>query len=448
MRPGIVMAITVAAVSLTGIGLSSISVVFPELRRAFPETSPATLSWIANAFTIVSAATLIPAGALADRTGKKRMVLIGVALYVVGSFVGAVAPNASWIIVGRTVQALGSSAYTPATAALLMSAFPPERLAAAIGVWSVTGGITAAAGPPIAGALIKLGDWRWTFWFNLPFGLLVLVLSHRYLVEGTRDRTRAIPDPLGAILVTAAVSPVVYALVQSTRWGWIDHRTIGSIVAGIAIMGLFVLRCARHPNPLVDLTLFRLRSLRTANQGTFVMAITWFCAYWGLITFASNTWGWSPLHIGGSTAPVSLMAGVVGIIVGRIAVHTGHRVFILPGAVAFALTTVALWLVVDTTPSDMEMIIGSALIGSSSGCVFPSFIAASMVDIPVAQHAVGSGVNFMSQRIGTTVGVALAITFLTNPGGLDGLHRCFAVTIVGTVLAFLIGLRIDTRPPG
>jgi EmrB/QacA subfamily drug resistance transporter len=446
MRPGIVMAITVAAISLTGIGLSSISVVYPELIKAFPEASPATLSWVANAFTIVGAATLIPAGALADRTGKKRMVLIGVALYLVGSFVGAVAPNAGWIIAGRTVQALGSSAYTPATAALLMSAFPPERLAAAIGVWSITGGITAAAGPPIAGLLINLGDWRWTFWFNLPFGVLVLVLSHRYLVEGERDRSRAIPDPLGAILVTAAVSPVVYALVQSTRWGWLDARTAGCLVAGVAIMGLFLLRCTRHPNPLVDLRLFRLRTLRIANLGAFVMSITWFCAYWAMVTFASRTWGWSALRIGGTTAPVSLMAGVAGIVAGRIAVRTGHRVFILPGTIAFALTTIWLWTVIDATPSNLEIIVGSALLGTASGCAFPSFIAASMVDVPVAQHAVGSGVNFMSQRIGTTVGVALAITFLTNPGGLDGLHRCFVVTIVGTVLAFLIGLRIDTRP--
>jgi len=447
MRPGIVMAITVAAVALTGIGLSSISVVYPELRKAFPDTSPATLSWIANAFTIVSAATLIPAGALADRTGKKRMVLIGVSLFVVGSFIGAIAPNPSWIIVGRTVQALGSAAYTPATAALLMSAFPPERLAAAIGVWSVAGGITAAAGPPIAGALIKLGDWRWTFWFNVPAGLIVLALGYRHLVETERDRTRAIPDPLGAVLVTVAVSPIVYALVQSTTWGWVDVRTIGFVLAGIALLGLFALRCTRHPNPLVDLRLFRLPSLRTANQGTFVMAITWFCIYWGLISFASTTWQWSPLHIGGSTAPVSLMAGIVGIVVGRLAVRTGHRVFILPGSLVFAIIPIGLWQVIDSKPSDLKILIASALIGSASGCVFPSFIAASMVDVPVAQHAVGSGVNFMTQRIGTTVGVALAITFLTNPGGLDGLRRCFVVTIVGASLAFLIGLRVDTRPP-
>jgi MFS family permease len=327
-----------------------------------------------------------------------------------------------------------------------MSAFPPERLAAAIGVWSVTGGITAAAGPPIAGALIKLGDWRWTFWFNVPAGLLVLVLAHRHLVESVRDRTKAIPDPVGAVLVTVGVSPIVYALVKSTTWGWIDRRTIGSILAGLAILGLFVVRCNRHPNPLIDLNLFRLKSLRVANLGTFIIAITWFCVYWGMISYASSEWHWSPLHIGGSTAPVSLMAGISGIVVGRIAVHTGHRVFILPGAVFFAITAIVLWVMIDTTPSDIKMIIGSAVIGTASGCVFPSFIAASMVEVPVAQHSVGSGVNFMTQRIGTTVGVALALTFLTRPGGLDGLHRCLVVTIVGASLAFLIGLRIDTRP--
>ena len=160
------------------------------------------------------------------------------------------------------------------------------------------------------------------------------------------------------------------------------------------------------------------------------------CLYWGLISFASTTWDWSPLHIGGSTAPVSLMAGIVGIVVGRIAVHTGHRVFILPGSLIFAVIPILLWQMIDSNPSDLKILIGSALIGTASGCVFPSFIAASMVDVPVAQHAVGSGVNFMTQRIGTTVGVALAITFLTNPGGLEGLHRCFIVTIVGASLAF------------
>ncbi len=451
LRPGVVMAITVAAITLTGIGLSSISVVVPELRRSFPHASPATLSWVANAFTIVSAATLIPAGALADRVGKKRMVLLGVSLFVVGSLIAAAAPNPFWIIGGRTVQAIGSAAYTPASAALLMSAFPPERIAAAIGVWSITGGITAAVGPPIAGAIIQVSDWRWTFWFNVPAGLLVLALGALYLTEGDVDRDRAIPDPWGALLVTAGVSPIVYALVQSTRWGWLDSRTIGCILAGVAILGLFVRRCTHHSNPLIDLRLFRLRSLRIANVGTFSMAVTWFCLYWGLIAFATGRlsaggWGWTALRAGTVTAPVSLMAGVLGVTVGRIAVRTGHRLFILPGTVMFAVVTYLLWRWIGTEPSNWRMAVGSGLMGTASGCVFPSFIAASMVDVPRDRHSVGSGVNFMVQRIGTTVGVALAITFLTRPGGVDGLHRCLIVAWAGTAVSFLIGWKIDTKP--
>ena len=153
------------------------------------------------------------------------------------------------------------------------------------------------------------------------------------------------------------------------------------------------------------------------------------------------------MHIGVSTAPVSLMAGIVGIIVGRIAVRTGppglhppRIADVRPDARSSCGSSI------DTTPSDLTIIIGSVAHRLGVRLRFPSFIAASMVDVPVAQHAVGSGVNFMTQRIGTTVGVALAITFLTNPGGLDGLHRCFVVTIVGASLAFLIGLRVDTRP--
>ena len=241
---------------------------------------------------------------------------------------------------------------------------------------------------------------------------------------------------------------MVYALVKSTTWGWLDTRTIGSIMAGIAIMGLFVWRCYRHPNPLIDLNLFRLNSLRVASLGTFVIAITWFCVYWGLISYASSTWHWSPLHIGGSTAPVSLMAGVSGIIVGRIAVRTGHRVFILPGAVFFVATAIVLWMMIDTTPSDLKMIIGSAVIGTASGCVFPSFIAASMLDVPVAQHSVGSGVNFMTQRIGTTVGVALAITFSPGPAASTVSTAASWSRSSAPASAFLIGLRVNTRPTG
>lgn len=447
-RPGVVLAVTACAAALTGIGLSSISVLFPELRRAFPGATSVTLSWVANVFTIVGAATLIPAGALADRTGRKRMVLIGVAMFIAGSILGAVAPNPGWLIAARFVQALGASCYTPASAALLVASYPPDRVASAIGIWAVTGGLSSAIGPPLAGLLVEVGDWRTTFWFNVPIGLLVFALGTRYLQESDRDPGRRVPDPFGTVLVMAAVSPIVFALVQAGRWGWSDARTLGWISVGLAITAVFVLRCARHDNPLIELSLFRLYSVRISNLGTFVIAIAWFCVYWAVIQFVISEWGWSATRAGLATSPVSFMSGFAGLVVGRFAPRTGHRVFILPGSLAFIATAIAC-LTIGEQPSVARIVAISTLMGCASGCVFPSFIAMTPLDVPASAHAVASGVNFMVQRIGTTIGVALAIAFVAAPTDADrvaGLHRAVAVTIASAVVAFLIGLAVnDTR---
>jgi EmrB/QacA subfamily drug resistance transporter len=444
-----VLLLVVSAAVLTGIGLSIMSVTFGEIAKAFPDASAAQLSWIANLFTIVSAATLVPAGVLADRVGRRRMLLSGVALFTVGSLIGALAPNPAIIMVARTVQALGSSAYTPAAAAVLIAAFPPERLAAAIGVWAVTGGVSSALGPSLGGLVVAWGGWRWAFWLNIPIGLLVLALGPHYLPRSRGDRTRAIPDPFGALLTIVGISAITLAVVQDKHksgWEWYGRYTLACIAVGLAIIGWFLLRCRRHPNPLIDLDLFRIRNVRLGVGGTFVIALAWFCVYWGIVQFTINVWHWSPFKAGVSTAPVSLFSGLVGIYAGRLASRRGHRPFILPGCLATIATAVFFWAVTDSSPQLWVVIVGSTILGLSTGLVFPSFIATSLTDVPNDRHAVGSGINFMTQRTGTTFGVAFAITFLSGAGGLGGLHRTLAIAIAGSAVCFLIGLRVDTRP--
>jgi MFS family permease len=143
---------------------------------------------------------------------------------------------------------------------------------------------------------------------------------------------------------------------------------------------------------------------------------------------------------------VSLFSGVIGIYAGRIASRRGHRRFILPGCVGTIATSVFFWVATGSTPQLWVVIVGSTLLGLATGLVFPSFIAASLYDVPSDRHAIGSGINFMTQRTGTTIGVAFAITFLAGDGGLAGLHRTLAVAIIGCVVCFFIGARVDTRP--
>jgi hypothetical protein len=200
-------------------------------------------------------------------------------------------------------------------------------------------------------------------------------------------------------------------------------------------------------NPLLDLDLFAIRNVRRGVAGTFAIALSWFCINWGIVQFTISSWGWSPFRAGVATAPIALFSGLVGVSAGSIASRTGHRRFILPGSVATILTATFFLVTVDENPQLWSVIVpGSILLGLSTGLVFPSFIAVSLRDVPDDRHAVGSGVNFMTQRIGTTFGVALAITFLTSADGVAGLQRTLLVAIIGSVVCFLIGLGVDTRP--
>lgn len=448
--PWVVVVIVVSTAVLTGVGLSIMTVTFGEIAKAFPRAGEAQLSWIANLFTIVGAATLVPAGVFADRVGRRQMLLAGIAVFVGGSLLGALAPNPGVIMVARTVQALGASAYTPAAAAVLIASFPPSKMATAIGLWAVTGGVSSALGPSVGGLIVGWGGWRWAFWLNIPIAVAALGLGLIYLPQSSTDRTKAVPDPFGAVLTMAGISMITLGVVQdkhSPDWGWAGSKTLAAFAIGVVLLAWFIQRCRTHASPLMDLRLFRLINVRLGVIGTFTVALVWFCIYWGIVRYAMTVWGWSPMKAGVATAPVSLFAGTIGMIVGRWANRMGHRPFIVPGSLATIGTAVWFWVGIGSQPGLWSVIVpGSVLLGLATGLVFPSYIATTLVDVPGDRHAEGSALNFMVQRTGTTIGVALAITFLAKGSGTRGLHQTLAVAIAGSVICLLVGLAVDTRP--
>lgn len=446
--PWLVLALVCLVVSLTGVGLSIMSVAFPAVAEAFPEASAAELSWVANVFTIIGAATLIPAGVLADRWGRKRMVLVGTALFTAGSLLAGFAPGPMWLVAARGLQALGASAYTPAGAALTIAAFPPDRLGTAVGVWAVAGGLSSAIGPALGGVVIEAAGWEWAFWINVPVGLVVLALGPLVFVESFSDQRRRLPDPLGGVLLVAGVSLVVLAVVESDGWGWTGSRTLGVAVTGLVLLGLLVWRSARVPNPMLDLGLLRVPSVGRANLGTLVIAISWFAVFWALVLVLTNGWGWSVLRAGLVTAPIALFSGLGGVTVGRLADRYGHRVFIVPGAVLFVASALWLWWLIHGGHDSLAVLLPSFVVfGVASGMVFPSFIAASVAEVPPDRHAIGSGLNFTSQRVGTTLGVAFAITFLAGTADpVTGFGRVAVLAVVGGAACLVAGTTVDTRP--
>lgn len=436
-----VLIMVVATTVLTGLSMAIMVVTFPAIRADFPDASPAQLSWINNLFTIVSAATLIPCGVLADRVGRKRMLLVGSALFALGSLVGALAGSPAWIMGGRTVQALGAAAYGPAGTALLISAFPPERLPSAIGVWAVTSGVSSAAGPSLGGLVVDKGGWQWAFWISVPIALAVLAIGPFVLREGTRDRSRRLPDPLGVALVMATTSVITLGIVQSKTapgWAWTGSKTLTCFAIGGVLLAWFILRCRRSANPLLRLDLFRAKEVHFGTLGLLATGIAFYAVNWAFVQHTVNQWGWSISRAGVATAPLAFTSGISAVLSSRAANRYGQRPFMLSGSVGMIASCVFLWVALGDTESLAMVLIGGTALGITSGLVMPAFIATTLLGVPSDQHSVGSSINFMAQRTSATLGTALAITFIAGSTGSGGLHRSLVVGVVGTVVAFAL----------
>ena len=183
---GTVLAVASIGAFLAFLDATVVNVAFPSIRTSFGGASIGELSWVLNAYNIVLAATLILFGRLADLVGRRRLFVLGVALFTLSSLLCAAAGSVWWLVAARSVQALGAAMLIPASLALVIQAFPLERRVHAVGLWGATAAAAAGLGPPIGGALVKWGDWRWAFLVNLPVGVAALVASRRWLVESGR----------------------------------------------------------------------------------------------------------------------------------------------------------------------------------------------------------------------------------------------------------------------
>jgi EmrB/QacA subfamily drug resistance transporter len=428
--------LTVAGIAqmIPSINLSVMYVVYPEIQRDFSGTSPGALSWILNGYTIVAAATLVLGGVLADRTGRKRTLLIGTALSLASVLVCGSAPNATTLLVGRVLLALAASALIPSTTSLVLRAFPPDKSAMAFGVLASFGGVSAAAGPSLGAFVIDLGGWRWAFFSNVPLALITLVLGPRVFTESRDERTRDIPDLLGAAMLMLGLTSTILAVVQSPAWGWGDRRTLGALAVGLALLAAMVIRSLRHRAPFIDFRLFRYRNFAIMNATSCVFAVAWFGMFFVFTQFLRNAWNYELLKAGLLVSPVPFGAGVLAPIGGRVADRLGYRPMMIAGAISYGFG--ALWYIyaLSDTPSVASWMPGIVLIAVGTGLVFPSVQGGTVVGMPAERYAIATGVNHTVQRIGSVVGNAIAVMFVASVGPARAFERIFWIVFAISVL--------------
>ena len=218
IHPWKVLGVTSLAVFAASLDATILFVAFPDIQRTFSTVSAEQLSWVLNAYTIVYAALLVPAGRIADIFGRRNLFITGVALFTAASVLYGLAASPALLISARVLQAVGGAILIPTSLALILSAFPKEKRASAVSLWGAVGALAAAVGPSLGAALIAAGSWRWAFFINLPVGLIALYLSSRVLSRSPKQQTSVLPDLFGSLLLIISVGLVALGVVQSDAW--------------------------------------------------------------------------------------------------------------------------------------------------------------------------------------------------------------------------------------
>ncbi|HEY3184730.1 MAG TPA: MFS transporter [Gaiellaceae bacterium] len=440
-----VLLVTSIAAFMGFLDVTIVNIAFPDLRASFGEASLPHLSWVLNAYNIVFAAALVPAGRLADRFGRRRFFLAGVLLFLGASAVCGLAWNVDVLIAARTLQAVGGAILVPTSLSLVLPEFPLEQRATATALWGATGAVAAATGPSLGGVLVDWQSWRWVFFVNLLIGLPALIPARRLLTEA-RDEQASLPDPLGAVVLAVAVAALSLAIVEGPEWGWSSARVVTAFAVSALLVPVFLARSARHRAPVFELALFKVRSFAVANTGVFVFAAGFYALLLCNVLFLTGVWDYSVLRAGVALTPGPLMATLAAPVGGRLADRFGQRLVAAPGGVVFAGGALFLALAAGGHPAYVSHFLpGMLLTGTGVGLSFSGFSSAAVAELPRVRFATGSAISATSRQIGAVVGIAGLIAVLGAPragSAVQAFHHAWLAMVATGVLAGLVALAL------
>ncbi|MBS0447612.1 MAG: MFS transporter [Proteobacteria bacterium] len=421
---------------------------FGALRAGFPEATAADMSWVLNAYTVVYAAMLIPAGGLADTHGRKRVFLFGVAVFLAASAACGLAGSVGWLIAARVLQAVGAALLTPASLSIVLAAFPQSKRAVTVSLWGAVGGFAAAVGPSLGSYVIQTIGWPWAFFINLPIGAISLWRGAALLSESARSTTRRKVDVVGMALLIVAVGAIALAIVESESPAWTRGQLVAAAAAGVIALVAFVAWARNVRDALVDLGLFRHPTYSAVNAATLSFGIAFAMMFFAFFFYMSNVWHYTQAQAGLAIAPGPLVVIPVAVVTGRLAGRYGHRPFLVGGALLYAAAGLWFMLVPGTEPAyAAHWLPGLFLSGAGVGLVLPSLSGAAVSKLPAQHYAVGSAVNQATRQIGAVIGVAITVMLLGHKvvqrGDFDvvyGLHIGLAL------LTAALCLFVRTRP--
>jgi EmrB/QacA subfamily drug resistance transporter len=443
------------------IDASITNVALPTIGKAL-KIDQVNLSWVINAYTLTFGGFLLLGGRLADLVGRRRMFIIGLGVFGLGSLLGGLSGSETFLIGSRALQGLGAAFVSPAALSLVTTIFSEgaERNKA-LGVWGAVAGAGGAAGVLLGGILTEI-DWRLVLFVNVPVAAAVIAAAPRILVESKAETEVSTFDIPGALTVTGGLALLVFALVDAEAAGWSSTATITRIAGAVALLAVFIGIESRTKHPLMPFSIFRLRTLRGANIAGLLTGMSLFSMFLFISFYLQYVLGYSALKTGLAYLPLSFVIIVSAGVASQLVTRIGFKPTLIGG-----LTTVALGLAwfsrVDANGSYLADVLGpSILAGAGLGFSFVPVTIAAMTGTTQSEAGLASGLINTSQQVGGALGVAILVSISSSriaefgPGGArspvaltEGYSRAFLVgagfAVVAAILSALIISSKDSR---
>jgi EmrB/QacA subfamily drug resistance transporter len=445
-RTGATLAIVSLALFMVVLDNLIVTVALPAIRADLGATLQ-SLEWTINAYTLAFAVTLIPGAALADRFGRRRLFLVGLALFTAASAAAALAPTTSALVAACALQGIGGAIVAPLTLTLLADAFPAQRRGVALGIWSGISGTGVALGPLVGGAVIDSISWHWIFWINVPIGLALLPAAALLLRESHGPSSRV--DVPGVGLAGVGLFALVFGLVRGQGEGWTNPLIVGSLTAGVVLLAAFVAWELRAKEPMVPMRLFRNRTFAVTNSVSFFMFFGTFGSIFLLTQVLQNVMGYGPFEAGVRMLFWTGASMIVAPIAGVLSERYGARSFMAAG-LALQAGALAWFAVVTTTDVTFaQIVVPFIMAGTGMALVFAPSASALLSVVTPAQAGQASGTNNAIREVGGVFGVAVLATIFSHSGALtssqafiDGVVPALwvgaAVVALGAVVALLL----------
>jgi EmrB/QacA subfamily drug resistance transporter len=411
---GAILALVCVAQFMVVLDISIVNVALPSIGHDL-HYSATGLQWVVNAYVLTFAGFLLLGGRTADLFGRRRVFIAGLALFSIASLLGGLSQTSAELTTARAFQGLGGAVLSPATLTIIMTTFSEgERRHRALGAWSAVAGLGGAFGVILGGVLTSYLSWRWVLYVNIPIGVAAIVAALLLLPESRRSDAERSIDVTGAILATAGLALLVYAIVGTDVHPWTSARTVILLVVAVAVLLIFVATQTRVRAPLMPLSLFGSRSVSAANIVMLLLGVVFFSMWYFLSLYLQDVHGYHPLKTGLLFLPMSAAIIVGAQTAGRMIGKAGPRNLLVIGlgmsAVGFA------WLTqLTATSSYLSGVLGGTLLISfGMGLSFTPLATAATAGVHWSQAGIASGVLNTSRQVGGSIGLAALATVATD----------------------------------